>query len=282
MKKEITVKQAIKKGEMLMIYPSMLIFLISILLPLAVFKIFNTDWVLPVCIFVSSLFSSILYWAYIVTKWRLWAFENVRNVHELKERAIKAHLINSDNSFFTKMEIRSKEEKRKWRSLLDKFNEDDVFIDDPNVPPETKIYFSKPTNYFQMFIGIFLIAGGSFIVFSRFNDINVNFFVGIAMTITGIYMAYKNYKEATNNEPQIIISDQGIETASTQFYKWEHIKNEDSKVVGSGKSSQRIFTYDHPEGNEYLNIDDIATNIGELYDLLKLYRGRYNKRQKEE
>jgi hypothetical protein len=50
-----------------------------------------------------------------ITKWRLWAFENVRNVHELKERAVQAKLIWPDHSIFEKMEIRSASDKERWR-----------------------------------------------------------------------------------------------------------------------------------------------------------------------
>jgi len=268
MKKEVTVNQAIKKGERLIYYPFILLFSISIILPLAVMIIFNNNWVLPLCLFVVLIFSSILYWAYFVTKWRLWAFENVRNVHELKDKAIRYQLINNDNSFFTKIEIRSNEEKIKWNSLLDKFNEKDVFVDDPTIPPETKIY---PTIHNLLF-GILLIFLGLVLLKT---------FVGIPLAIYGIYMAYKNYKGVTNKEPQITISDQGIKTASTKFYKWEQITYENARATGS-KNRLISLSFCHPGGREDLTYDNINVDWEELYDLLKLYRGRYNKRQKKE
>jgi hypothetical protein len=51
-----------------------------------------------------------------ITKWRVWAFENVRNVHELKKRAIQEKLISADSSIFEKTEIRTERQEIKVTS----------------------------------------------------------------------------------------------------------------------------------------------------------------------
>jgi hypothetical protein len=68
------------------------------------------------------------YWSLAITHWRLWAFENVRNVHELKNRAIKKKLIWKDGSFFETTEIRTALQKDHWIRLLEKFNKQDIFL----------------------------------------------------------------------------------------------------------------------------------------------------------
>jgi len=61
-------------------------------------------------------------WSLMITKWRIWAFSNVRNVRELKKRAIDERLIWPDYSVFEKTEIRSKSEQKTIQKLEEKLN----------------------------------------------------------------------------------------------------------------------------------------------------------------
>jgi hypothetical protein len=63
-----------------------------------------------------------LIWLFMITKWRIWAFQNVRNVHELKKRAIIEILIWEVGNFFEKTEIRSNHDKIKLKQLEVKIN----------------------------------------------------------------------------------------------------------------------------------------------------------------
>jgi hypothetical protein len=76
------------------------------------------DWIF-VCSIPIGLILCWLYWSIIVTKRRLWAFDNVRNFHELQKKAISKGLIWSDGGFFERTEVRSSDEKAKW--LLQQF-----------------------------------------------------------------------------------------------------------------------------------------------------------------
>ena len=96
------------------------------------------------------------------------------------------------------------------------------------------------------------------------------------------YNSYKEYKESTNTEPQIILSNEGIQTSSTKFYKWGKIQNEEARVEGSGKHISHYLYYDHPKGIEYLEIDDFDTDQQELNKLLLVYRGRHKKAKKKQ
>jgi uncharacterized coiled-coil protein SlyX len=100
-----------------------------------------------------------------ITKWRVWAFENVRNVHELKKRAIQEKLISADSSIFEKTEIRTAKDKERLRLLAHKFEQDDLFQDDLTIANETTIYYSKGKNLIEMIgmlgcfgVGIYLLT----------------------------------------------------------------------------------------------------------------------------
>ncbi|UTA66810.1 hypothetical protein [Emticicia sp. 21SJ11W-3] len=225
--------------------------------------------------FVATFVLSWLWWSFMVTKWRLWAFENVRNVHELKKRAIREKLIWPDNSIFEKTEIRSAADKLKWAELQVKFRHDDLFLDDLTIPNETIIYYSKSKNYLQMILMLLCSAGGVYVLLKT-----DSYIIGSVMLLGGAYYSFREYKEATNTEPQIILNEEGIRTVSTEFYSWQQISNEEVVSEGSGKKSHFYLVYDHPNGSEHLQIEDFDTDAKSLNQLLVLYRGRSNKKNR--
>lgn len=64
-----------------------------------------------------------IYWSFKITKWRIWAFENVDDVYELKRRAIAAKLIWPDGNIFEKTEIRTAEDKARLKLIDKKFDQ---------------------------------------------------------------------------------------------------------------------------------------------------------------
>ena len=58
-----------------------------------------------------------LWWSIHVPKWRLWAYERVDNIPELKRRAVAAGLIWPDGSIFSRTEIKSAAHAAREREL---------------------------------------------------------------------------------------------------------------------------------------------------------------------
>ncbi len=101
-----------------------------------------------------------------------------------------------------------------------------------------------------------------------------SYIFGSILSILGAYLSFREFKQATNTEPQIIVNENGIETISTEFYNWNVIENEEVVSEGSGKHTNYYLIYDHPDGSEHLKIDDYDTDMRKLNRLLILYRGR--------
>lgn len=274
MNETVTVDQAIAKGHRMVNYPVFIIMFgtIGLCFYLGTQKILPF-WIVPVG-FGLGFGLAWLWWSVMITKWRLWAFENVRNVHELKKRAVQEKLIWADNSIFEKTEIRNSTNKEKWSSLQHKFEKEDEFQDNLTIPNETIIYYSKGGNFLEMIVMLGCLGVGIYLLLKT-----DNYILGSILSIVGAYFGYKEYKEATNTEPQITINDKGIKTISTKFYNWNSIKNEDVISEGSGKHTHCYLTYHHPDGTEHLQIDDYATDQRSLNKLLILYRGRNKKKQ---
>lgn len=198
MNETVTVDQAIAKGHRMVNYPVFIIMFgtIGLCFYLGTQKILPF-WIVPVG-FGLGFGLAWLWWSVMITKWRLWAFENVRNVHELKKRAVQEKLIWADNSIFEKTEIRNSTNKEKWSSLQHKFEKEDEFQDNLTIPNETIIYYSKGGNFLEMIVMLGCLGVGIYLLLKT-----DNYILGSILSIVGAYFGYKEYKEATNTEPQI-------------------------------------------------------------------------------
>ena len=230
------------------------------------------EWTIAIG-FIVAFVCGWLYWSRKITKWRIWAFEHVRNVKELKKRAVLENLIWQDDSWFERTEIRTREEKEKWSALKKKMNEEDAFEDDFIVPAETIIYYSKGKNLVEMSVMILVLGMGIYLIVQ-----DVNLFLGLIFSGVGIYFGYREYRQATNKTPQLIINEKGLETVTAGFYVWNQIYKEDVISKRSGKHTNFYLSYNHPNGNELLHIDDLETDYQTLIHLLMVYRGRYKRK----
>jgi hypothetical protein len=266
-----TVDKAISKGHKMVTYPGMLVmFGMMGLTFLFGFQKNSPVWIWPVGL-LSSIILSWLFWSVRITKWKVWAFDNVRNVHELKKRAIQERLIWDDYSFFNNTEIWNSNDKQKWDLLQDKFLKKDeiIYENDLTLPTEKIIYYSKEKNLVEMIVMLGCLALGLYLILQ-----SNSYVFGTILSLIGGYFAFKEFREATNGTPQIIISDKGIETINTRFYSWNDVDNEDVDIVSSGEHTHYYLTYEHPDGSENLLIDNYDIGYKELRRLLIVYRGR--------
>jgi hypothetical protein len=265
-----TVEYAIKKGKWLIDYPAKTILFTSLIIGIILqSQNIITGWIIIPVTYILPFFLACFYWCITITKWRIWAFKNVRNVHELKKRAVQERLIGSDNSIYEKFEIKSRQDQNEWELLKSKFDKADIFQNDLSISKQTIIYYSKIKNLFQMLLGISCIVIGIYL-----SSDSKNIIFGILILVLGVYLSYKEFREAFNTTPQIILNEKGIETINTKFYNWESIQKEEVIRDGFGKNTHYYLVYDYPNGKEYLKIDDYNTNMKILNKLLILYRGR--------
>ncbi len=72
---------------------------------------------LQVAFFVVCFVAAWVWWSFAVPKWRLWAYERVSDIAELKRQAVAQKLVWPDGSIFEKTEIKSKAHAMKERAL---------------------------------------------------------------------------------------------------------------------------------------------------------------------
>lgn len=115
----VTAKEAIRRAFWMVKVPSMVLMAVPMValyfatiwswIPL------RGPWVVP--IFLLAFIGSWLAWSVQVPKWRLWAYERVDDIDELKVEAMAAQIIWSGSSIFSRTEIASEATRARIRQL---------------------------------------------------------------------------------------------------------------------------------------------------------------------
>jgi hypothetical protein len=273
----VSVDQAIEKGMKMVTIPVLLIVPAAILFGVwlgedtAYVKIYS--WVgIGVGVFMAM-----LYWSFMSTRWRLWAFDNVRNVHELHKRATGYMIIGWD--VFEKLEYRTAKQKQRWAELQQKFYRPDIFVEDFTVSDETRLHYSKIKSIINFVLGVFMIGIAVYLYFDEEPGKNYKA-VAVVALLLGCYMAYSYFKKYNSTSPPIILSNRGIEKPDRKFYGWEQIRGENTKTKYHGQISHHYLVFDSPDGFQEINIDDLSIKKEKLEHLLRIYRSRFEDRQK--
>ncbi|MBE9601123.1 hypothetical protein [Pedobacter sp. MC2016-24] len=176
------------------------------------------------------------------------------------------------DKIFVKSEIRTKQDRERLHILASKFKLEDEFLDDLSVPNETVIFYDKASNLFEMALMLGGMGLGIYLLLET-----ESYIMGSVVLIFSAYTAFKEYKEATNKTPQIILNEHGLQTVSAKFHEWKDIIDERAITESYGKNSEDYLVYHHPSGYERLSIDDYNTNRDALNKLLRIYRWRNKK-----
>ncbi|MHA7943714.1 hypothetical protein ACJOV8_011635 [Formosa sp. 3Alg 14/1] len=272
MKTPLTVDKAITRGLLVINPPVMLIMLgiPGITLYLSAEKSMP-NWSIVIS-FLLGFGLAWTYWSFAITKWRIWAFENVRNVHELKKSAIENGLIWTDTKWFNKTEIKSEADKLKWKLLLKKFEKEDDYFEDCSLPIRTRVYFSKFKSTYNFILMLICLFTGLFLLLK-----SDSYIIGTGLSLVGAYLAYKELKPLLNNAAQLIIDNKGIETTASNFKSWAEIKHEEVIMEGAGKTTRFYLIYTYNNGSEKLLLDDFNMSPKDIETALRTYRIRYNK-----
>jgi ABC-type transport system involved in Fe-S cluster assembly fused permease/ATPase subunit len=119
----VTLDEAISRGTRVVNVPVWLLLATPVVVLVIARKYFHMGmengrfalalFVLVVVCFVSAW----LWWSIAIPRWRLWAYERVEDIPELKRRAVAAMLIWPDGSIFSRTEIKSAAHAQREREL---------------------------------------------------------------------------------------------------------------------------------------------------------------------
>jgi hypothetical protein len=271
MKETVSVDDAIKKGLFKVNLTALLIFIIGMIASLSMAFIYTRPFEMIIGLVISYILAT-MYRTIMAAQWRIWAFDKVRNVHELHERALTENLIHLTNRpGFGIINYNSKKQKEQWQQLQAKFQQPDIFIDDQSIPAEIVIRYSIFKHVIWTIVFILMTVLGIYLcTLGRV----VSYITGIPLTIIGAVNTYIKIKNMFNREPQIVINNDGLRTADIPFYKWNEIANEKTIREGTGKYAMYYLYYDHPKGSNKFHMKDLEVNFMRIQKLLRMYRGR--------
>ena len=275
---EISVNKAIARGHLIVNVP---VFFILFGVPgLAIYLAQENiipDWGMGISLLIAFVLAWTV-WSIMITKWRTWAFANVRNVHELKKRAIEEKLIWRDGSFFEKTEIRSDEDFLALKKIEKKFKAEDIYREDFSLPANTEIFLSKLNIYVGLAAAFLAATAGGFLLTM---DGTKNLVIGSIMLLIGFYGIVKKGKMTLIKDPQLVIDSNGIEFQNN-FIAWSAIENEEVIVEGLGNDSKSFLVYFSVEQQDEgifqkIEIDSLDVTHRQLENIIRTYRIRYNK-----
>lgn len=275
MRVEVSVNKAIKRGHLMVNVPVVLT-----IIGCPALAIYLSDqnripkWSIGVAFLIGFILAWLI-WSYMITKWRIWAFDNVQNVHELKKRAIQEKLIWEDGNVFERTEIKSNNDKKELKKLNKKFEKEDTYREDYSLPPKKEIYFSKATIFVELGVAIFIVIVGIYYLLKGDTKFII---LGSILISIGLYTIIKESKKAFNFKPQIIIDNKGITTINVSFKDWKTIEGEEIIQEGLGKSSKSYLTYFYDEdGFEKIEIELLNVTHSEMENIIRTYRIRNTK-----
>lgn len=276
MKVYVGVNKAVQRGRLIVNLPGALLFLaIWITIPAIVNQYTeNTAMLVAACIvgFAIGFCLGWLYSGFAVVRWKIWAYENVKNLHELKEKAIKEKVIYRDGHWSEKWTFfQTDEQRQRLAQLENRFHTDDIHHDDLNVPKETAIHISKKNILFLFVLGLVLLGVAAY---RYLNGQQSNALMLALLSLIPLALAYNDYRK---KEPQLLISNTGIKLYKKEMMPWESISNERVEVVRHYDKHQKFLYFDFKGKAQELQINSLGTNIDDLEHLLRVYRLRYDK-----
>ena len=269
MQKTISVKEAVQKGKWIIIYPSILMILLPIILSIYFSVVVDNLNIVYVGI-VLGIILPFIYKFIIITRWKIWAFENVKNIHQLRQKAYEEGLTYSqDNKSL--FEFRSNKQNEKLNELEQKFLQEDIFQDDISLPIEMIIYRSILKVISNIIIWGFALGYGIYIYKDYKN--------ALILILIALYLIFLNLKNLVNRNPQILLSNKGIQLLNEQF-NWSEIKNEKLFVernYGKFKRRKKYLTFSAENSNQSILIDPLNISHDDLEIALQSYRIRFEK-----
>lgn len=269
--KRVTVGKAIQKGHLMVNLPVFTIMLLGFALTFYIEGLVDNGWIFPFG-FIGTFVLMWLWWSVMIVRWRILVFEQCRNVHELKRRAISAGLIWPDGSWFEKTEIRSRKQQQKLKILENKFQaaDDTERGDDASIPSETKIYHSK------LSLGISWFSGTGLIVYGIY-AISEGDITGYIFMIVACFILYQAIKKSKIRKPYLILSEKGIKTLKTPFISWEDIAYIETSFDSSRWSLTWRVNQNKANGNSVDEIDlsDLSMSPKKIDTLVKVYQQRH-------
>ncbi|MES2703410.1 MAG: hypothetical protein V4649_12265 [Bacteroidota bacterium] len=271
----VTVDRAIQKGRIQLFWMPRVILVSLLALTFAGSEFIGADsplWIKLglLALFVLTFTLPLLYYFLMLPRWRIWAFSEVRNVHELKSRAQLAKIFPPEKSFLWRFEIKSAAQTNAIKTLEDRFRQPDIFEDDYSMPYQIEYKACRSGKILPVVLLIGFMAFGLYSIIDSNAVAVVASLFGVAIGIVCVADKFK----ATG--PQLTISNDGITALKHGFHPWADIRNE--QVIWRSTVDPAYYALSYEVNGETVDIDlsELLGSKSYMVDhVIRTYRSRY-------
>jgi hypothetical protein len=140
-----------------------------------------------------------------------------------------------------------------------------IIVSNP-IPQEVRIYYSKDFAIVSIcFLSVFVGMGIFWLTIGQL-------LLGVMVCLMGLCFIFLKTRGLLNNKPQIIINAFGIETSTTQFYKWAEISEERVSGEYTGRGARPMLEFTYPGGKGRIKVEPLNIRPQDLDVLLKYYK----------
>ena len=107
--------------------------------------------------------------------------------------------------------------------------------------------------------------------------VDQDYHLGIMAIAVGGYAVYESSRKARNREPQIILSDRGIQLEGERHSSWEFVSRAEVYQRKTAKSTREYFRVIYYQVDREFEIQDLDISYEELQELVAMYVERYKK-----
>jgi len=270
--KEISVNDALRVGKKKADIYFTVPFYITIILACIASLALSVSFYLLLIAFPLGFLLSLYFSTRYLYQWQAWAFQHVRNVHELKLKAEKWGLIPGWES---KLFPPSNHERLMLERLIEKFNQPDVVPDDSHVPEVFEIYYSKGYNRYELVCWSLGFIGTTWGIVAL---ISQNELKGLAMQIilggiwlSTLFFSIENFIQLRTTQAVITLTKDGIRIKRRLFTKAD-IKDIE---VYDGKDKMLSLKFHAINIPFQIEINDMDVDVNKLEQIAEVFVRRW-------
>ncbi len=265
----VSVNDAIRKGFKRVILMSLWVFILGI--PFIVILLASQSYILAILFFLFLFVLMNVVWGITCPRWQLWAYSRVRNLHELKRKAIQRRIMYPDGSRWEKLYILSRSQREKLEELHKNFEREDISIppyDDFSLPAEVDIYYSMFNRVYIRFSPLLLFGVGGYFIYTGV------YLLGGFLSLVALFFLVITYGNSNYFSKQLTISEKGIWAINKGFTPWEGVESIELMWVYGGAYLVCQSKDGAEQASFYLKID-LNMDLPRIEEIARVYLHRY-------
>lgn len=235
---------------------------------------YESAWWLYILSVLLSLVISTGFYYFSMTKWRIWAYNNVVSMYELENAS---DTFPSSYISVTSSLALTRSDKDKLKEIERKIKVPPEFEDDPEVPDKKAVQYSKSKIYrwLVFYVSVLLVFGLTYPM-GVFDNVKDAVFVGsILLAVLG-FQSYRQIRRLLDTRVFVVLSNEGVEDENG-LHSWKDVSNENVNYRWGGGGSDPYFelNFDYNGGTASVRVKLFNVSPLGLQHMLYVYRGRY-------